>query len=80
VLTIVDTAASLAAGALAIGGAPGADPGTAIRDAARSQLAALAGEGQLSLRIAKTLPLDRAADALRLVGDGHADGKVILVP
>jgi NADPH:quinone reductase-like Zn-dependent oxidoreductase len=80
VLTIVNAPAFLAAGAVAIGGGPGADPGTAIRDAARGQLASLAGSGQLSVRIAKTFPLDRAVDALRLVGEGHPDGKVILVP
>jgi NADPH:quinone reductase-like Zn-dependent oxidoreductase len=80
VLTVVNAPAFLAAGALAIGGGPGADPGTAIRDAARGQLAWLAGTGQLSVRIAKTFPLDRAADALRLVGEGHPDGKVILLP
>jgi NADPH:quinone reductase-like Zn-dependent oxidoreductase len=80
ILTIVNPPVFLAAGALAIGGGPGADPGTAIRDAARSQLAALAGAGQLSLQIAKTFPLDQAADALRLVAEGHANGKVILLP
>ena len=80
ILTIVNAPAFLAAGALAIGGGPGADPGTAIRDAARSQLASLAGAGKLSLRIAKTFPLDRAADAHRLVAEGHATGKVILLP
>jgi NADPH2:quinone reductase len=80
VLTVVNAPAFLAAGALAIGGGPGADPGTAIRDAARAQLASLAGAGQLRVRIAKTFPLDRVADALRLVGEGHPDGKVILLP
>jgi NADPH:quinone reductase-like Zn-dependent oxidoreductase len=80
VLTVVNAPAFLAAGALAIGGGPGADPGTAIRDAARSELASLAGAGQLSLRIAKTFPLEQAADAQRLVGEGHAGGKVILLP
>jgi NADPH:quinone reductase-like Zn-dependent oxidoreductase len=80
ILTIVNPPVFLAAGALAIGGGPGADPGTAIRDAARSQVAALAGAGQLSLQIAKTFPLDQAADALRLVAEGHANGKVILLP
>jgi NADPH2:quinone reductase len=80
ILTIVNAPAFLAAGALAIGGGPGADPGTAIRDAARSQLATLAGAGQLSLRIAKTFPLDHAADAHRFVAEGHATGKVILLP
>jgi NADPH:quinone reductase-like Zn-dependent oxidoreductase len=80
VVTIVDAPAFLAAGALAIGGGPGADPGTAIRDAARGELAALAGAGQLTVRVAKTFPLDRAADAHRFVAEGHADGKVILFP
>jgi NADPH:quinone reductase-like Zn-dependent oxidoreductase len=80
VLTIVNAPAFLAAGAVAIGGGPGADPGTAIRDAARSQLASLAGAGQLSVRVAKTFPLDQAADALRFVAEGHANGKVVLLP
>jgi len=80
IVTIVNAPAFLGAGALAIGGGPGADPGTAIRDAARGQLASLSGTGQLSLRIAKTFPLDQAADALRFVGEGHADDKVILLP
>jgi NADPH:quinone reductase-like Zn-dependent oxidoreductase len=80
VVTIVNAPRFLAAGARAIGGGPGADPGTAIRDAARGELASLAGAGHIAVRVAKTFPLDRAADALRFVGDGHADGKVILLP
>ncbi|HSY23338.1 MAG TPA: NADP-dependent oxidoreductase [Polyangiaceae bacterium] len=80
VVTIVNAPPFLAAGARAIGGGPGADPGTAIRDAARAQLASLGGAGQIAVRIVKTFPLDRAADALRFVGEGHADGKAILLP
>ena len=80
ILTIANAPAFLAAGAVAIGGGPGADPGTAIRDAARAPLAALAAAGELSVRIAKTFPLEQVADAWRFVGDGHAAGKIVLLP
>ncbi|MEV6972333.1 NADP-dependent oxidoreductase [Kitasatospora sp. NPDC093806] len=51
------------------------------RTAAR--LAGLVGHweaGRLRLEIAETFPLERAADAHRLVGTGHVRGKVVLVP
>ncbi|MFD5088845.1 zinc-binding dehydrogenase [Kitasatospora sp. NPDC058406] len=32
------------------------------------------------MEIADTFPLQRAADAHRLVGTGHVRGKVVLVP
>lgn len=63
-----------------IGGGPGADPGTEIRDAARLQLTQLVDDGSLSVLVARTFPLAEAADAHRLVADGHAGGKVALLP
>lgn len=63
-----------------IGGGPGADPGTEIRDAARLQLIRRIDAGTLRVVVARTFPLAEAADAHRLVADGHAGGKVILLP
>jgi NADPH:quinone reductase-like Zn-dependent oxidoreductase len=63
-----------------LGGGPGADPGTEIRDAARLTLAQLAEEGKLRVRIAATYPLAEAAAAHRALMSGHAAGKIILIP
>jgi NADPH:quinone reductase-like Zn-dependent oxidoreductase len=63
-----------------IGGGPRADPGTEIRaNAWRTLLPALA-DGSLKINIVRTFPLSEAAQALGLVRDGHAAGKVVLVP
>jgi NADPH:quinone reductase-like Zn-dependent oxidoreductase len=63
-----------------LGGGPGADPGEAIRNAARADLARLAGDGELVVEIDRTFPLADAAEAHRHLQDGHAAGKVILLP
>ena len=63
-----------------IGGGPGADPGTEVRDAARLQLTRRIDAGTLRVVVAKTFPLAEAADAHRLVAGGHAGGKVVLLP
>jgi NADPH:quinone reductase-like Zn-dependent oxidoreductase len=63
-----------------LGNGPGADPGDDIRMGARAELARLAGEGRLRVDVVATYPLERAADAHRLVGEGHAAGKVVLLP
>ena len=63
-----------------IGGAPGADPGTEIRDAARLELARLAEKGKLRVVVAATYPLAEAGAAHRALADGHTHGKIILVP
>jgi len=47
-------------------------------DAAR--LAAAVAEGRIAVPIAQILPLDRAADAQRMVEAGGLDGKIILTP
>ncbi|MED7952687.1 NADP-dependent oxidoreductase [Streptomyces sp. BE303] len=51
------------------------------RTAARlAELVGLWETGALRVEIADTFPLQRAADAHRLVGTGHVRGKVVLVP
>jgi NADPH:quinone reductase-like Zn-dependent oxidoreductase len=63
-----------------IGGGPGADPGTEIRANAWRRLLPAAADGTLKVVITRTYPLAGAADALRFVRDGHAGGKVVLLP
>jgi NADPH2:quinone reductase len=67
-------------GIKAVGGGPGADPGTEIRSAARLELARLAGEGKLRVVVGRTFPLAQAADAHREISAGHAQGKIALIP
>ena len=67
-------------GIRAVGGGPGADPGTEIRAAARPLLARLAADGELEVPVVATYPLSEAAEAMRVVQDGHAGGKVVLRP
>lgn len=69
-----------AAGIKALGGGPGADPGTEIRDAARLELLALVEEGQLEVTVASTFALAEAAAAHRSVQQNHTHGKLVLVP
>ncbi|MFD0279157.1 NADP-dependent oxidoreductase [Kitasatospora sp. NPDC127111] len=53
----------------------------AQRTAARlAELVELWEAGGLRLEIAEVFPLERAADAHRMVGTGHVRGKVVLVP
>jgi NADPH:quinone reductase len=68
------------AGIRALGGAPGADPGTEIRMAARPELARLVGDGQIKVIVAATFPLAAAADAHRAIMTGHTSGKIALIP
>ncbi|WP_256252186.1 zinc-binding dehydrogenase [Streptomyces sp. yr375] len=50
-------------------------------DAGRlEQLAKHAAEGKLSLRVAKTYPLDRIGDAHRRLDEGGLRGRIVLVP
>jgi len=63
-----------------LGGGPGADPGTDIRERGRLVLTGLAEAGRLRVLVARSFPLEQAGEAHRLVGDGHAGGKVVLVP
>ena len=78
--TIVAFEAVLAAGGKALGAGPGADPGTAFRNAARGGLVELAGAGRLEVLVAAAVPLADAPDALRTLATGHPGGKLALVP
>jgi len=69
-----------AAGVRVLGNGPGADPGTGVRDAARGELARLAGEGRLTVVVDATFPLAEVAAAHRRGMAGHSHGKLILVP
>lgn len=80
IVTLAPRQAAIDAGIRAIGGGPGGDPGTTIRNAARAELVRLAGEGAIKVRVSRTFPLAEAADAHRLVAQGHASGKVVLIP
>jgi NADPH2:quinone reductase len=67
------------AGIKLLGGGPGADPGTELRQAARLQLTALVERGQLRVR-ARAFALDDVAAAHREGQTGHVTGKLVLVP
>ena len=80
IVTAVAGRRAFESGIKVIGGAPGADPGTEIRAAARLELARLASDGKLRVIVAATYPLADAAAAHRALATGHAHGKIILVP
>ena len=80
IATIVVTPRAREAGIKLLGGAPGADPGTAVRLPARLDLARLAGDGALRVFVAHSYPLSQVADAHRYSMAGHATGKIVLIP
>jgi NADPH:quinone reductase-like Zn-dependent oxidoreductase len=80
IATIVVTPRAREAGIKLLGGAPGADPGTAVRLPARLDLARLAGDGTLRVFVARSYPLSQVADAHRYSMAGHAAGKIVLIP
>jgi NADPH:quinone reductase len=80
IVTIVASRQAFDAGIKVIGGAPGADPGTEIRAAARLQLTQLAGDGKLRVVVAAVYPLADVVAAHRELATGHTHGKIILVP
>lgn len=67
-------------GILVLGGGPGADPGTALRQGARAELLALAADGRLTGPAIIEFPLEQAQQACELVAGGHPGGKVVLIP
>jgi NADPH2:quinone reductase len=79
IATIAGFARGFQAGIKVLGGAPGADAGHQIRDAARLELTRLAQERALRVFVTQTFPLARAADAHRAVMGGHTTGKVVLI-
>ena len=80
VATIVAFARGLQAGIKVLGGAPGADPGTEIREGARLDLARLAQDGKLRVIVSQTFPFAAAAAAHHAILDGHTTGKIALIP
>jgi NADPH:quinone reductase-like Zn-dependent oxidoreductase len=80
VATIVAFARGLQAGIKVLGGAPGADPGTEIRQRARLDVARLAHDGKLRVLVSQTFPMTAAAAAHRVILDGHTAGKIALIP
>ena len=63
-----------------IGHGPGGDPGTGIRSNAWLRLLPLVATGKLTPLAVKTYPLTDAAQAHALLGQGHPDGKLVLIP
>jgi NADPH:quinone reductase len=80
IATIAAFGRAAEAGIRALGGAPGADPGTEIRAAARPELVRLASEGRLRVIVSETFPLTSVADAHRAIMTGHTTGKIALIP
>ncbi len=79
VATLVALDRAVRLGVLALGHGPGADPGDDVRDAARSQLTALAADGSLDVLVTGTFALEDAACAHRRSQEGHAGGKLVLL-
>jgi NADPH2:quinone reductase len=80
IATIAGFARGLREGVMVLGGAPGADPGTGIREAARLELARLAQQKELRVVVSQTFPLADVADAHRALMTGHSLGKMALIP
>ncbi|YCU72233.1 NADP-dependent oxidoreductase [Mycobacteroides abscessus] len=80
IATIAGFGRAASDGFKALGGGPGADPGTEIRLAARPELIRLAGNGELKVTVDRTYPLSDARQAHEYGQTGHARGKIILLP
>ncbi len=80
IVTALASRRAFDSGIKVIGGAPGADPGTGIRAAARLELARLAEDGKLRVIVAAVYPLAEVGAAHRQLATGHAHGKIVLVP
>lgn len=68
------------AGVKLLGNAPGADPGAEVRANAWRELLPLAADGRLDVVIARTFALKDAAAAHAYLAQGHAGGKLVLLP
>ncbi len=80
IVTIAAAPRGLSLGLKVIGNAPGADPGTEVRAAARPELARLAEAGKLRVLVTAVYPFAEAAAAHRALAAGHTHGKIVLVP
>jgi NADPH2:quinone reductase len=79
IVTIVSSPRAGELGIKAIGGGPGADPGTEIRDAARLELVRRVEQGSLKVIVEATYPLAEVQAAHRELMGGHAHGKIVLL-
>jgi NADPH:quinone reductase-like Zn-dependent oxidoreductase len=79
IVTIVSTPRVGELGIKAIGGGPGADPGTEIRAAARLELVRRVEQGSLRVIVDATYPLSEVQAAHRELMSGHAHGKIVLI-
>jgi NADPH2:quinone reductase len=79
-VTIVGSGRGARLGMKPIGGGPGADPGTAIREAGRLELVRRVEAGSLKVFVDATFALADAANALRDLSEGHSHGKIVLIP
>jgi NADPH:quinone reductase len=80
IATVANFSRGPQAGVAVLGGGPGADPGTELRNAARLRLTALVEAGRLEVVVARTFPLADVAAAHREGMAGHSHGKLVLVP
>ena len=80
IATIVSFERGMKTGIKVLGGAPGADPGTEIREAARLELARLAQDGKLKVFVSRSFPLAEVAQAHLTIMEGHTQGKIALIP
>lgn len=80
IATIAGFARAPGLGILMLGGGPGADPGTAVREGARAQLVELATDGTLEVHVARTYPLEEASRAHADGRTAHPQGKLVLHP
>jgi NADPH:quinone reductase-like Zn-dependent oxidoreductase len=79
IASIAAFARGAAAGIRLLGGGPGADPGTEVRNAARLELTTLVEQDKLQIRT-RSFELDEVAKAHREGRAGHVTGKLVLVP
>ncbi|WP_405896416.1 NADP-dependent oxidoreductase [Streptomyces sp. NBC_00727] len=76
---LVDPAALISAGGKSLVAELGGEPVRRARTAAvLDEVARLVVEGVLRTQVTRTVPLDRAGEALRAVEDGHALGKTVI--
>ncbi len=80
IVTIAGFKRGFELGLKVLGGAPGADPGTQIRAAARMELVRQVNDGSLKVLVARVYPLAEVAAAHAALARGHTHGKIVLVP
>lgn len=80
IVTIAGFARFQELGIQAIGGGPGADPGTELRAAAVPVVAELVAAGEVHVPVERTYPLAETAQAHRDSIAGHTRGKLVVLP